>query len=221
VSFALTPEQDRIAEWLTKEAPQLGELYRAALLLLTDENFPGRVHLISHAARDIANRVPEIIAGREQLPRVELTDELDQLTDLWSQNGFDRTTLPEGMGNQGAATTKHDVPIPVELFRHLQTLISRHAQVAQKNRDKATKMIEAVARENAGRQDSLVPLARQWVELARWFQRLAHGGLKNAAVDEHELQAKFRSLETYLYTLIGEFYEGVEKLDAILEDTNS
>lgn len=219
----MKPEQERIAEWLGKEAPQLGELYKAALRLLEDATFPARVHLICHAARDIGNRIPEVIAGRAEFQRVEITQELDQLAQLWSRNGLDRRELPltPEASRDSAATASNDVEIPIEVFRHLQILVNHHAQGVKNNKLKATKMIEAAARENAGRQESLVPLARQWVDLTRWFHGRAHVGLKETAVDEHELQGKFQSLETYMYTLISEFYEGVEALDAILEDTNS
>lgn len=212
-------EQVRIAEWFGREAPQLGEMYKSALRLLEDPTFPGRTHFICHAARDIGNRVPEVIAGRVEFQRVELTEELDQLAELWSRDGLDRKELPQTA--DGAATTKHEVEIPIAVFKHLQIIINHHAQGIKNNTQKAIKMIEAAAHENAGRVETLVPLARQWVDLTRWFHGHAHAGLKEIGVDEHELQSKFNSLETYLYTLIGEFYGGVGALDAILEDTNA
>jgi hypothetical protein len=158
-----------------------------------------------------------------EFQRPELTENLDQLVGLWSRNGLDRKELPQGTAGHadGAATTRHDVEIPIEVFRHLQILINNHAQGTKNNLQKATMMIEAVARENAGRQESLIPLARDWVILTRWFQSRAHAGLKETAVDEHELQSKFELLETYLHTFIGEFYEAIGDLDAILDDTNS
>jgi hypothetical protein len=164
-----------------------------------------------------------VIAGRAEFQRVEFTEELDQLAELWSRNGLDRKELSLSTAGSadGASRVGHDVEIPIEVFRHLQILVTHHAEGLQNSKQRATRMIEAVARENTGRQESLVPLARQWVELTRWFQGHAHAGLKETTVDEHEVQSKFQSLETYLYTLISEFYEGVEALDAILEDTNS
>ncbi len=220
---AVTPEQEKIAEWFCDEAPPLGELYKAAVRLLEDRTFPARTHFICHAAREIGNRVPEVIAGRTKFQRVELTEELDQLAELWSRNSLDRNELTQSAapGTDGAATAAHAAEIPIEVFRHLHVLVNHHSQGHKNNLQKAARMIEAVARENAGRQETLVPLARQWVELTRWFHGRTHAGFKETVVDEHELQSKFQLLETYLYTFIGEFYEAVGALDAILEDTNS
>jgi hypothetical protein len=217
----LRPQQERIAEWFAKEAPHLGELYKAALRLLEDKAFPGRVHLICHAARDIGNRVPEVIAGRAEFTRIDLTEELDQLAALWLRDSLDRNRSPQSLV-EGAMNADHEVEISFEVFTHLQILVGHHAQGLSNRTQKAIKMIEAVASENAGRQETLVPLARQWVDLTRWFQGRAHAGLKETFVDERELNHKFEAVEMYLYRLIsGEFYEGVGVLDAILEDANS
>jgi hypothetical protein len=216
-------EQERIAEWLKSEAPNLEGLYRAAVRLIEDASFPARAHFICHAARDICNRVPEVITGRAEFKRVDVTSELDELAHLWSQNGLDhRQELPRAAApdTDGAAGMRNDVPLPIEVFRHLQVLVSHHAQGQANYTQKAVKMVESAAKENSGRQEALLPVARQWVDLTRWFQARTHAGLKETSVDEQELQSRLRCLETYLCTLISEFYEPVGALDAILEDTN-
>jgi len=219
---SVRPEQEEIGEWFEREAPHLGGLYRAAVCLLESPGFPARTYFICHAARDICNRVPEVIAGRAEFKRVDVTSELDELAHLWSQNSLDHQELPraDAPDTDGAAGMRNDVQIPIEVFKHLQILVNYHAQGQINNTQRAVKMIESVARENTGRQESLLPLAREWVDLTRWFQARTHAGLKETSVDEQELQSRFRCLETYLYTLIGEFYGPVEALDAILEDTN-
>ena len=219
---AVTPEQEKIAAWFEREAPHLGGLYSAAVYLLESPGFPARTHLICHAARDIGNRVPEVIAGRAEFKRIDVTLELDELAQLWSQNGLDHRDLPPAGATEanGAAVIRSDVEMPIAVFRHLQILVNNHAQGQANSTQKAIRMIESVAKENQGRQESLKPLARQWVDLTRWFQARTHAGLKAIIVDEEELRGRFQCLESYLFTLIAQFYEPIEALDDILEDTN-
>jgi hypothetical protein len=218
----MRPDQERITEWLSERAPQLADVYQAAIRLLGDATFPGRQHLICHAGRDIGNRVPDVIAGRTS-KRVENTEDLDTLSTLWADNGLDRIDFIPTSEDAESSTSlvNASVAISQQVFKQMHIVVNRHRQGSQNNQKRAMKMVEAAAPENIGRQEVLVPLAKQWTELTRWFHSYAHAGLTGKVVDEKELQNKFNTLETYLSTLIGEFYGPVETLDEILEETNS
>ena len=77
------------------------------------------------------------------------------------------------------------------------------------------------APENVGRREIILPTAKQWTALHRWFQGHAHAGLEANSVEEQELQGKFMTLEVQIDALVSEFYEPVATLDEILQDTNS
>jgi hypothetical protein len=220
----MRPDQERIAEWLSEDTPQLGKVYRGAIRLLNEPSFPGRHHFICHAGRDIGNRVPDKIAD-SKTERFEITNDVATLTTLWTDSGLDRIELASAsliaQEKSGELPGTLDITIPQSIFRQMQIIVTRHRQGSKNNRDRAIRMVEAVAPENMGRQEVLYPLATQWIELTKWFADRTHAGLKVTIVDEEELQNKFRALETYLGTLIGEFYGSVETLDDILEDTNS
>jgi len=192
-----------------------------AIHLLRDVAIPGRGRFICHAGRDLTNRIPELFS--ENVGRIELTADLNELSSLWVEHrvaetqmammSANKTDLPEG--------TQPMMGVPILIVRHVSELIDRHKQASMNHRDRAIKMVEAVAPENVGKREALWPIANQWFELSRWFQVHAHAGLKNSTVDEDELQSRFLTLESQINALIGEFYEPVATLDEILQDTNS
>jgi hypothetical protein len=213
--------QQKIADWLTERAPQLADVYLGAIHLLGDGAIPGRVRFICHAGRDLTNRIPELFA--ESVGRVDLTADLNELSSLWMEHRVAETgmalisaqkaDLPEG--------AQPTIGVPLIVVRRVSALIDHHKQVSLNHRDRAMKMVEVVAPENVGKREALLPIADQWIELHRWFQRNAHAGLKEGSVDEGELQSRFLTLESQILALIGEFYEPVATLDEILQDTNS
>jgi hypothetical protein len=217
----LRPNQQKIADWLTERAPQLADVYMGAIHLLGDGAIPGRVRFICHAGRDLTNRIPELFA--ESVRRVELKACLDELSSLWIEHRVAETGLASMSGEktdlpEGAQPT---IGVPLVVVRRVSALIDHHKQVFLNHRYRAIKMVEAVAPENIGKQEALLPVADQWLELHRWFQRNAHAGFKEGSVEEDELQSRFLTLESQINALIGEFYEPVATLDEILQDTNS
>src|SRR6266581_134712 len=53
-----TLERKRLHEWLERNAAPLADLHASAVRLLHDTSFPGRLPLIAHAVREIANGLP-------------------------------------------------------------------------------------------------------------------------------------------------------------------
>lgn len=216
-------DQERIAEWLSERAPDLAEVYRGAIRLLDNPDFPGRRNFICHAARDISSRAPDIITD-SKTERVEMTDDLKALAELWVNSGLDSTaisTVPTaGEKDVDIAAASAEVSIPYLLFKRVQVIAGLQQKVMS-NRNRAIMMVETVAPENSGRREVLVPLARQWVKVADWFQQHTHAGINPQVVAETDLQNTFRALETFLDTMIGEFFGPMDTLDEILDNANS
>ena len=59
-----TPERAALVGWLNRYAPALEPLYRGALLLAAFDSFPGRVHFITHAIREIGNSLPSALGPK-------------------------------------------------------------------------------------------------------------------------------------------------------------
>jgi hypothetical protein len=208
---------------LSARAPDLADVYTGAIRLLDDPDFPGRRNFICHAARDISNRAPDIITD-SKTERVEMTDDLKTLAELWVSNGLDSTvfnTVPSAGGNATDITTAPaEVSIPYLVFKRVQVIATLQQKVMS-NRNRAIMMVETVAPENSGRREVLIPLARQWVKVADWFQQHTHAGINPQVVAETDLQNNFRALETFLDTMIGEFFGPMDTLDEILDNANS
>jgi len=219
----MRPDQERIAEWLSARAPDLAEVYRGAIRLLNEPDFPGRRNFICHAARDISSRAPDIITD-SKTERVDMTDDLKALAELWVNSGLDSPamiTVPiAGEKDADIAAAPAEVSIPYLLFKRVQ-IIAGLQQKVMNNRNRAIMMVETVAPKNSGRREVLVPLARQWVKVADWFQQHTHAGINPQVVAETDLQNTFRALETFLDTMIGEFFGPMDTLDEILDKANS
>ncbi len=216
-------DQERIAEWLNERAPDLADVYRGAIRLLDDPEFPGRKNFICHAARDIASRTPDIIT-ESQTKKVEMNNDLNALTELWTSNGLDGVELSTaslaGQKNAGVTSIATEIAIPYLLFKRVQIIVALQRKVLS-NRNRAIKMLEVIAPENIGREEILFPLAQQWMDVSKWFQGHTHAGTTVQVVDEKELQNNFLALETFLDTVIREFFGPMDTLDEILENTNS
>jgi hypothetical protein len=82
-----TSSRKGLHEWFCRNAPPLGELYYASLIMIYDGNFPGRKRLIAHAVREIKNRLPDVICGVVG-GRIEYVNRLDELCEQWTKFGF-------------------------------------------------------------------------------------------------------------------------------------
>lgn len=219
----MRPDQQRIFQWLSERAPDLAVVYKGAIRLLEDPEFSGRRNFICHAARDISSRVPDIITD-SQTKKVEMTGDLNALAQLWTSSGLDGVELDAaflaGKKDGDVTATGTEMAVPYLVFQKVQTIVTLQRQVLS-NRNRAVKMLEAVAPENIGREEILHPLTQQWRDITNWFQQHTHAGITAQIVDENELQNNFRALETFLDTVISEFFGPMDTLDEILEDTNS
>ena len=213
--------QKRIADWLQKRAPELAAVYQGAVRLAEDGTYPGRMFLICHASRDICNRLPDLIGVA--VVSYNQTKQLNVLSDLWVGHKLGAALEQISLSGTGTAeTSTREISLPLEVFKHIDSVVKHHQNIPRINRDKALKMFEAVAPETTGRREVTGPQIEQWMELKRWFQEHAHAGLADRAADHKEVETNFQILEAHLSKIAGEeFYEAVEALDEILEDSNS
>jgi len=215
----LRPDQQNLVDWFSREVPELGELYRAAVLMINEKEFPGRVRLICHACREIGNRLPGKICGEEFNNRVEYVQEMDNISSLWlkEQPPLGAPSLTNSTESVPQYNLNSNPTISCHLYSLIQNLIKDHIKGKVTNQQKAEKLIEAVAPENVGRPDVIKPTGKFLKETVRWFV----GGSKGQTVKEDDLQAKFRNFENVLSLLAKDFYSLMDELDEILEETNT
>jgi hypothetical protein len=164
-------DQERIAQWLTKRAQELGGVYKDAVRLIGDSSYPGRSHLICHAARDICNRLPDLMCGlvvQENQHR-----QLNTLSALWSRHKLETMELGQlsSTDPDGAEAITREIGVPLDVFRQFELVIKHHRQIPTINRERATRMFEILAPENAGRTEVTHPLTAQWIELKQCTEK--------------------------------------------------
>ena len=57
-----TRNRRELLEWLGRNAPLLAELYEGAVSLLYGSRIPGFSRFVSHAVRELRNRLPKVIS---------------------------------------------------------------------------------------------------------------------------------------------------------------
>jgi hypothetical protein len=216
----LTTKRQELLGWLKRNAPSLAELYEGAVRLIFDKEFPGRFRLIAHAIREIRNRLPDVIAGTKGGRRVEYVDRMDKIAEIWEREGFSLgipVSIDEGENKEPSPSVK----IPRYLFQNFGTLINDHVETREKSIDKTIRLFKALNPTNKSAQDTIRPIALEWLKITNWFVGNAHDcGRVDAAYDEKEMLFKLEVFESTLISLVGEFFKTSGELDEILEETN-
>lgn len=220
-----TPARIELSAWLTRNAPSLAELYQGSVELMFNRPGPGRIRFVSHAVREIRNRLPDAISGVKGGGRLDYPSRLDEISRLWEQAGLPTdgslAAAPMATGDSKDATTP-DLAIDRALFAKMGRLIGDHKAAREKPDAAALRLFVGAAPENAASQASLRPVIMEWKRVTDWFVRSDHDtGRADADCDLAEFRRKFEHFERILGALVRGFFSTAEGLDAILEDTNS
>lgn len=219
-----TPARLELRSWLQRNAPSLAELYEGAVRLTYESPLSGQVRFVSHAVREIRNRLPDVISGIKGGGQLQYKNRLDDLVKAWQNAGFSLEGSIPGLvvSTEPATLPSPDVTLPRHLFLRIATLIKDHETTRTKPEDAAIRLFEACAPENQQLRDTLRPVVLQWLEVTDWFMRRAHdSGRVDADCDRKEFHRQFELFELALGALARGFFATVEGLDEILEDANS
>lgn len=214
-----TNSREEIHAWLNEESPSLAELYKGAVFLAFEGSISGRIKFISHAVREIRNRL-----HGKATSYLNYSDEIRDLVELWRSHSLPLNRIfpnTEVTAEDTLPTTTPDLLMPRPLFLKIQKLLQKHLEVSYTNQEKARRFFEAYLPPEA-RSDILIPLANHWWKVTEWFMARAHdSGAVDADCNEQEFQSQFEQFESFLSTLARSFYSTIDELDKILEDTNS
>ncbi len=176
---------------------------------------------MSHAVREIRNRLPDVFASATKSRRVEYVESLDTIAEMWSRADLStEVPLPDPtLPTDGDRTESTPVAIPRMLFGRIAELIAAHTASREKPFDAARRLFEAVAPENQRVAAHLRPVVDHWLSTTQWFVKRVHD---NGRVDTEadELAKRFEQFEATLQSLTREYYRGEEALDEILLDAN-
>src|SRR5713101_7429324 len=95
--------RQELLNWFRRNAESLADAYEGAIRLLVDRDFPGRVHFIAHAVRDIADRLAFVLDPQLTPRRVQYEHHMDGILKLWPKLQVIADT-GDGTFNQGTMT---------------------------------------------------------------------------------------------------------------------
>jgi len=222
----------KILEWLQEQAPSVAQLYEGAVCLMFEQPkpIPGKLRFVSHAVREIRNRLLDDTSSGNSHKRLDYRKEVDKLVEIWQDCGFSLTqTVPDSQMNSSGnlPPLSPDIPIPRQLFLAIQQLLQQHIEVRLSNKKKAIRFFEICIPAEQSYPKALRPIANHWWDVTEWFMAQTHDKGKVDTVEanrnEQELQSKFELFESFLIECARaqSFYSTTDKLDDILEDTNS
>lgn len=217
-----TDLRKELLTWFDKNAPSLGELYNGAVQILYD-SLPGYIHFVSHAVREITNRLPDIIAGPLVPGRLDYKSRLDVISQGWQKDGLPIDgSIPTNVTDADSVLTTDKIPIPRNIYSDFSKLIGDHIKTREKPYEKMKRLFEAIDPKNVELEEALGPRINIWIESTNWFVKQVHvGDLKRNGLDDEGFVRQFENFEYCLFAIISDFFMGTEQLDEILEEANS
>jgi hypothetical protein len=214
-----TRNRRELAEWLTSVSPSVAELYQGAVELLFALPVPGFTRFVSHAVREIRNRLPQEVSGLKSAGRLDYTSRMDELSTLWKREAGVDGKSPQA-GDEQVGSAAPGIVVSKRMAKKIAALVDDHERARARPRDAAMRLFEGVAPRNQKYRDSVRPVVLQWMEVCNWFMERTHeSGSRDADFDLGELRRNFELFESTLLAMsraVSAFYENVEELDAIL-----
>jgi hypothetical protein len=201
--------REQLRAWFEDRAPSFAGPYAGAVRMIEDEAFPGRLHFIAHAARDILNRLPDLLDPQVKPKRVEYDKACDEISKHWrSLDSFDGDTPPPG-----------PVSIDFRAAGAVDSLVAKHLQ-SRGRASNAELLFRHLMRHEPSKGDVNLRLVRELKRTQKWFVAHAHLDVKPRDFTEEDLQIRFRSFESMLHSLVGDFFTTIEELDNVLDKAN-
>ena len=203
-----------LLRWFRNEAEPLAEAYEGAVRLLNDGGFPGRLHFISHAVRDIADRLVFVLDPQLIGSRVQYENEMDRIARDWPQlQAFN-------VGEASESANPDSVTISYASASSINSLVQAHRERRQRPSNYEL-LFRYLMRNEPSRGDVNKRLVSDFRKMRQWFMDLAHlRATGPPKIDEAELQMQFSSFEGMLHSFVGDFFTGTTELDEILRQAN-
>jgi hypothetical protein len=192
-----TRDRRELLEWLRKTSASLAELCEGAVELLFGQRVAGLSRFVSHAVREVRNRLPGVVSGIVASGRLDYKRRIDDLAALWKKSGVILETKPSEDGKRPSATHASDVVLPRRVARKVKNLITDHEATRLRPQDAALKLFEGIAPSNQMFRDGLRPMVLQWMQVCDWFMERTHeSGYTDADIELPEFENNFELFES-------------------------
>lgn len=215
----LTEKKTEIISWFNRHAPQLGELYEGALIIISQENFPGYAVFVSHTVREIRNRLPDIILGKEHI-NFKWKEELSELMIVWKSAGLLISQITEKKDLSKYPEFENTISINLEIYNKINQILNEYEENNEIYRARVIRLFNSVS-DGKNSEQVLRPIVSHWLEITDWFYKIVHPGTKYKQIDKKELLKKFEYFENILSILQGYIFRATKELDEILDEANS
>lgn len=214
VSGAMMPQRRELLNWFRTHAASLADAYAGALLLLAEPTFPGRIHFIAHAVREIADRLASVLDPQFQNTRVQYENKLDIIEALWPE----LSAIKEANASLGPQDT---VVIVYDLAVKLDYLVKAH-RLRRSSPSSYEQLFRFLMRNESFQAAVNERLVSDFKNMRDWFMQYAHFRAEAPTpVDEDILQTRFQGFEGMLHSFVGDFFTGKAGLDDILQQANA
>lgn len=209
----LSPKRRQLLKWFYENARPLAESYEGAVRLLEDSTFPGRIHFIAHAVRDIADRLVFVLDPQLPGTRVQYENEMDQIEKVWP-------TLAKVEDGAESVPSDDRIVIDYKLALIIDRLVDAHRERRQRPSNYEL-LFRFLMRNEPSKAEVNQRLVMDFKNVRKWFMDYTHLR-KDAApqVSETELTSRFNSFEGMLHSFVGDFFTGMAELDEILQHAN-
>lgn len=212
-TVALSPQRRELLNWFRKNAAPLAEAYEGACQLVEARSFPGRIHFIAHAIRDIADRLVFVLDPQLSGSRVQYENELDKIEKVWPK-------LQAVQEANGSGPGQDNVSIGYNVAVMVNSLIEAHRHRRERPSNYEL-LFRFLMRNEPSHADVNRRLVDDFKKVRQWFMDLTHlRATKAPDVDEVELQKQFGKFERMLHSFVGDFFTGTAELDEILQHAN-
>lgn len=227
IKHYMNKKRQRLQRWFNDNAPSLGELYAGALFMIYENHLPGHTRFIAHAVREIANRLPDVIDGQREGGYLDYKSKVDSLDREWKESGLPTDlSLPIKVSEAGRHLNDGEVGIPISLYLKLAELLKEHRDARERPAEKAKRIFKSKGKTRAyrnykGKEVNLRILVKSWKDIIDWFKQFVHdNGKRDADIDVNRMQENFEIFESFLFGVVGPFFETLEEIDEILGKAN-
>jgi hypothetical protein len=207
------PIRRELVAWFRANAAPLACGYEGAVRLLDDPAFPGRVHFIAHAVRDIVDRLPYVLDPQPASSRVQYENRMDQIAKLWS-------SLQPLDASRDDSKRNSEVTIELKVAKLIDSFVLEHLG-RPRRRSNHELLFKILMRKEPSQAAVSQLLLSEFEDVRQWFMAFAHlPATKPREVSHEELCSQFTKLEGMLHSFVGDFFTGTAPIDEILRQAN-